>query len=344
MPLAVLNRVHADDFAWQVPGLRQELVTALIKTLPKPLRVKLVPAPDTARAAARAHQPRARSTCCEALSPRGQGAARGAACPWRSGGSTASLTHLRPTFRVVDDGGAALAEGKDLDELKTRLAAPVQEAIASAAGDLEVSGLTAWTIEEVPVEVAPGSVVGYPALVDEGTSVAPAGAACACVRRRTAPAYVACCCSGCRRPVKAVSGRLTNQAKLALAANPHGSLPALMDDCLAAAVGHVPRRHRAARRRGLRRRARCRPWLGCRTRCTRCWSGVEKVLALAAQLERTPGQGPVWNDVQEQRRSLVHDGFVTEVGAVAAPGPGALPAGRAGAAGEGGPRVARAAR
>ncbi|MDP9498012.1 MAG: ATP-dependent RNA helicase HrpA, partial [Actinomycetota bacterium] len=50
VPLAVLNRLQPDGFDWQVPGLRQDLVTALIKALPKPVRVQLVPAPDTARA------------------------------------------------------------------------------------------------------------------------------------------------------------------------------------------------------------------------------------------------------------------------------------------------------
>ncbi|MEZ5201618.1 MAG: DUF3418 domain-containing protein [Micropruina glycogenica] len=49
--LAQLNQVTADDFGWQIPGLRQELVTALVRGLPKQWRAKLVPAPDTARRA-----------------------------------------------------------------------------------------------------------------------------------------------------------------------------------------------------------------------------------------------------------------------------------------------------
>ncbi len=49
VPVATLNRVEADDFSWNVPGLREELVTSLIRSLPKSLRVGLVPAPNTAR-------------------------------------------------------------------------------------------------------------------------------------------------------------------------------------------------------------------------------------------------------------------------------------------------------
>ena len=49
VPVATLNRVEADQFSWNVPGLREELVTALIRSLPKNLRVNFVPAPNKAR-------------------------------------------------------------------------------------------------------------------------------------------------------------------------------------------------------------------------------------------------------------------------------------------------------
>ena len=49
VPVATLNRVEADDFSWNVPGLREELVTSLLRSLPKNLRVSFVPAPNTAR-------------------------------------------------------------------------------------------------------------------------------------------------------------------------------------------------------------------------------------------------------------------------------------------------------
>ena len=49
IPVEVLARLGGDEFSWQVPALREELVTALIKSLPKDLRRNFVPAPDTAR-------------------------------------------------------------------------------------------------------------------------------------------------------------------------------------------------------------------------------------------------------------------------------------------------------
>src|SRR4029453_18643988 len=57
VPLTLLNRVRDEGFDWQVPGLREELVTALIRSLPKQLRRGLVPAPDHARAALAALTP-----------------------------------------------------------------------------------------------------------------------------------------------------------------------------------------------------------------------------------------------------------------------------------------------
>ncbi|NJP17285.1 ATP-dependent RNA helicase HrpA, partial [Streptomyces thermoviolaceus] len=45
IPLQVLNQVTGEGFDWQIPGLREELVTELIRSLPKPIRRNYVPAP-----------------------------------------------------------------------------------------------------------------------------------------------------------------------------------------------------------------------------------------------------------------------------------------------------------
>ena len=52
IPVAIANQIRPDGFDWHIPGLRTELVTALIKGLPKKERVELVPAADTARSLA----------------------------------------------------------------------------------------------------------------------------------------------------------------------------------------------------------------------------------------------------------------------------------------------------
>ncbi|TPF92298.1 ATP-dependent helicase [Bifidobacterium sp. UTBIF-68] len=50
VPLKALSRIAPDQFTWIVPGLLDELILAMIKALPKQLRVQFVPAPDAARA------------------------------------------------------------------------------------------------------------------------------------------------------------------------------------------------------------------------------------------------------------------------------------------------------
>src|SRR5207302_5356425 len=57
VPLAALNQLPAGPFEWMAPGFRREKFTLLIRTLPKPLRVKFVPVPEVADKAARDLKP-----------------------------------------------------------------------------------------------------------------------------------------------------------------------------------------------------------------------------------------------------------------------------------------------
>ena len=163
--------------------------------------------------------------------------------------------HLLVTFRVLDDKGVLLAEGKDLDELRRRLRPRQRQTLAQAASALERGGLRAWpdhlpdgvlprTFARTVADAAGGTqtLTGFPALVDEAS---PDGGRAVGIRvlateadQRQAMAL------GTRRllllqlpsPAKAVLGRLDNAAKLALASAPHASPSALFDDCTAAAV------------------------------------------------------------------------------------------------------------
>ena len=309
VPLEVLNRVRPEDFAWQVPGMRQELVTALIKTLPKPLRVKLVPAPDTARAILERVSPR-EEDLLHALSREAR-QLKGVVIPVEEWGLDRLPSHLRPTYRVMD-GAKVVSSGKDLAALQSSLAKPVQAAIASVAGDLEQSGATSWVFGDIPLEVSQGAVVGYPALIDEGTSVALR------VLPQPSPAVHH---QGVRRllllnvssPVKAVSGRLSNKAKLTLANNPHGSLTALMEDAVAAAVDALvpadPRDEAAFAEVLSTVRG------GLVEQLLKVLQDVEKVLEVP--VATLPG--PAGVDLAQQRERLVHAGFVTEHGAARLP-------------------------
>ncbi|HEX6755305.1 MAG TPA: ATP-dependent RNA helicase HrpA [Mycobacteriales bacterium] len=237
VPLATLNRVRPDGFDWQVPALREELVTALVRSLPKPLRRALGPAPDAARAALARLVP-GEEPLAGALARELSGLA-GLPIPPDSFDWSRVPAHLRATFRVVD-GERTVAEGKDLGALQEKLGATVRDVLADAARSLERSGLTAWTVGEVPRTFTAGETVGYPALVDRGTSVS--------LQVLATPAeQQASMWAGVRRllllaapsPLKYVSSRLDTRAKLVLTQNPHGSLSALLEDCAVAAADEI---------------------------------------------------------------------------------------------------------
>jgi ATP-dependent helicase HrpA len=79
-------------------------------------------------------------------------------------------------FRIVDEFARTLGRGKDLEALKRRFAEEGRQALARAAAGLERRGLKHWTFGDLPRTVrgawAGQAVEGYPALVDEGDSVA----------------------------------------------------------------------------------------------------------------------------------------------------------------------------
>jgi ATP-dependent helicase HrpA len=320
LPVTVLNRVSPDGFEWQIPGLRHELLTALIRSLPKNLRRSFVPAPDTARGLLGTLRPR-QEPLLDALS-RELGRVGGHPVPQASFEVDKVPEHLRMTFRVEDAQGRLLAEGKDLDALKVRLKPRVATTLSQAAGRVERSGLRDWTIGELPRTFAADGVKGFPALVDEGATVA--------VRvLPTAGDAERAMLAGTRRlvllttpsPTKAVLGRLDNRAKLALSHAPHAGAVALFDDCLGCAVDAIvedaggPAREAAGFGR-LRDavRGRAEPML------TEVVTVVADILTVAGEVDRAARSTssllllPALTDVREQLAALVYPGFVTATG------------------------------
>ncbi|RMI14402.1 DUF3418 domain-containing protein [Cellulomonas triticagri] len=143
VPLVALARVRPEGFDWMVPGLREELATATIRALPKPVRVQLVPAPDVARdvvgwldahTASWADTVRAADAAPsfrEAFASAVR-ALRDVDVPPDAVDADRLPSHLRMTFRVVDDRGRVVDEGKDLTVLQRRLAARTQDAVSTA--------------------------------------------------------------------------------------------------------------------------------------------------------------------------------------------------------------------
>ncbi|MDI1460469.1 ATP-dependent RNA helicase HrpA [Catellatospora sp. KI3] len=242
IPLPLLNQISSAGFDWQIPGLREELAIALVRSLPKADRRNFVPVPDYVREALAGVKQSEEPLL--AVLERQLRAMTGVVISRDSWEPDKVPDHLRMTYRVEDEQGKTLAEGKDLPDLKRRLRDKAQQAVAAAADDLEMHGLTSWTIGPLArtVERKRGGydVKGYPALVDEGATVGVK------VFDSTGEQWNAMW-RGTRRlvllaappPLKSIQGRLSNQAKLALSRNPHGGVAPLLEDVVTAAVDKV---------------------------------------------------------------------------------------------------------
>ena len=167
IPLKTLNQARPEEFSWQVPGLRLELVTELIRSLPKTLRRELVPAPDLAReilADLDGAVPTAdiRDTLSRELLR-----LRGVRVPPDAFDLDKLPPHLRITFRVLD-GAKVVASGKDLAALQRQLRPKVRATLSARATALTRTGVTTWDFGPLPKVFTDGEVKAYPALVDAG--------------------------------------------------------------------------------------------------------------------------------------------------------------------------------
>ncbi|MFE5086639.1 ATP-dependent RNA helicase HrpA [Streptomyces mirabilis] len=252
IPLQVLNQVTDEGFDWQIPGLREEVVTELIRSLPKPIRRNYVPAPNFAKRfldqAVPLQEPLPTTLARELK--------RMVGVPVTADDFDWSRVpdHLKITFRIVDERRRKLAEDKDLSTLQLQLKPKARKAISQAAAataereggeSLERTGLTDWTIGTLTrvfeTRRAGQPVKAYPALVDDGPTANTVSVRLFDTEAEQARAMW----TGTRRlilrnipvnPAKFASDKLTNAQKLALSANPHGSVQALFDDCAMAAA------------------------------------------------------------------------------------------------------------
>ncbi|NND02112.1 MAG: ATP-dependent RNA helicase HrpA [Acidimicrobiia bacterium] len=174
IPIEVLERIDPQVFSWNVPGFREDLITALMKSLTKRLRKQFVPIPDTARRLARSLDPRD-GPLVEVL--RRELTELGGEVVVPSDFNLAALPpHTRPHFRIVGDNDEVIDAGDDLESIRNALRSGAEVAVAVASHPIERSGITAWDFGDLPKTVQLKGethvIDGYPALIDEGDSVA----------------------------------------------------------------------------------------------------------------------------------------------------------------------------
>ena len=359
VPLPLLAQLRPDGFDWQVPGMRDELIAALIRSLPKAIRRHVVPAADWAAKLSaelagdgpESHEGLPPVTLRAALAARIQ---RVANQPVTAADFDLERVppHLLVSFRAVDQRGRTVGSGRELAALQSRLAERARTAVSRSLtgpgaprpgsvprslsersetkradpGFAEQTGLTDWTFGDLPdvvdTRVAGGVVRGYPAIVDDGSSVA--------LRVEATPEAAARHTrAGVRRllllqvpsPVPYVLEHLTSAEKLVLAASPYPSAKALIEDArVAVADAVLDRAGDAVRTRAAFESARDALSAVMVDELFQTVSLAARILTLARDVERgLRAQNSLTllaalNDVKAQLAGLVFPGFVSRTG------------------------------
>jgi ATP-dependent helicase HrpA len=235
-------------FLGVVPGHRRDAVVALVRALPKPLRKRLVPVPETVdQILDTLPDPAANDvdTTAFALGLRQALERRvGEPLPFDALDPRKLPQPLRPHYRVVNDTGEVLAEGADLDELRQVLRSDIEQALQAGSSGITHEGATFWDFGDLPRTVAVGArqgdTIAYPALVDRTS----------CVGVDLLPsesAQLAAMWTGTRRllrltvkaPLREMNAVLTNARLLSLTLTAHGERKEWFEDLTLACLGTI---------------------------------------------------------------------------------------------------------
>jgi ATP-dependent helicase HrpA len=242
VPLLLVDRAHEIRLDWQVPGRRAELLEAIVRALPKEERRSLGPVPEVVAALMGAVGP-ADGPLLDVLPV---ALSRLAGTPIAVGPTELAAVpdHLRVTYRAVDDRGRPIAWSRDLPALRRRLQERLRAALADRSPLPELAGLRGWPPDGLPrtitVRHAGTDVAAYPALVDEGDTVA----------RRLYPSaaeQASAMWAGTRRllllglgaPLRSLDRSLPTEVKLDLARTERLAAADVYVACSEAAVDHL---------------------------------------------------------------------------------------------------------
>ena len=137
VPILFLNQLRRQHLDWLIPGLRTELITELIRAMPKQLRKNFVPAPDVAAQAREKLEEEfipSEAPFAESLATVLQ-RLRGVRVDPESLDMAALPDHLRLTLAVISERGDVLDSSQDLKELQLRFSAENREAISRSLAE-----------------------------------------------------------------------------------------------------------------------------------------------------------------------------------------------------------------
>lgn len=251
IPLAFISKINPREFIWQIPALRDEFFTALIKSLPKSLRRNLIPAPNYAKALK------------EALGDDIKGDLIELACQklTRMGGEKIDsqdfdLSSIAPylfmNFAIEDAHGKIISIGKDFDALAAKLQGRAHEVLQKTVKSHKAKAPSqTWTFGNIKPQMQSrhGSmeITVYPALCDHQDGVTLELCATELAARNMMwQGQRRLLALSCAQNVGYLEQHLPNKAKLSMYYQPLGSIKELLDDLRLASVdkimveGHAP--------------------------------------------------------------------------------------------------------
>ncbi|QRQ66383.1 ATP-dependent RNA helicase HrpA [Corynebacterium tuberculostearicum] len=170
VPIPMLAGLDTEGFDWLVPGLRLELVTELIRSLPKALRRTVVPAPEFAERAIDRLIPY-EGTITQQLADvlRELGGQGINATDFQASKLPA---HLRMNYGAIDKRGKIVDSDRDLAALVQRQAGHIKSSVSRVSRTSESTAVSEWTDDTlgkiddtVKTTVDGHEVTAYPALV-----------------------------------------------------------------------------------------------------------------------------------------------------------------------------------
>lgn len=244
IPLAFISKINPREFIWQIPALRDEFFTALIKSLPKSLRRNLIPAPNYAKALK------------EALGDDVKGDLIELACQklTRMGGEKIDsqdfdLSSIAPylfmNFAIEDSHGRIIAAGKDFDALSVKLQGKAHEVLQKTVKSHKAKAPSqTWTFGNIKPQMQSrhGSmeITVYPALCDHQNGVTLEMCATELAAKNMMwQGQRRLLALSCAQNVGYLEQHLPNKAKLSMYYQPLGSIKELLDDLRLASVDKI---------------------------------------------------------------------------------------------------------
>jgi ATP-dependent helicase HrpA len=179
VPAAALNQLFAQSFDYLVPGMLEEKVIEFIKSLPKQTRKQFVPAPEYAKACLESLQADSGVPIVEAITESLRRMTGHRIDPQVLENHEFS-DHMKMRFEVVDEAEKVIKSGRDLDQLKStvsyKASTNFNKVKTQSSQSIERTDIQEWDFEPLPetviVETSGMKIKAWPALVDQGNSVA----------------------------------------------------------------------------------------------------------------------------------------------------------------------------